>query len=317
MIPTLFPLVTIAIPTYNRAEGYLRHAIGCALAQTYRNIEIVISDNCSSDSTGEIVKGYADSRIRYFRQQVNIGANNNFNFCLEKARGHYFILLHDDDAIDADFVELCMRSACYRTGIGIIRTGARVIDGEGNTKSECRNLSGGSPLGELFLSWFSGATPIYLCNTLFYTAGLREIGGFVSRTNLYQDVVAQFRVAAGHGRLDVPDVKAGFRRHLQNRGSAAAVRDWSEDSLFLLEVMCDVATPGKDLIRERGLVYFCAKNYRIAASIRSPLRRIATYLAVYRKFGYRYSPLSFILSRRGRRFKRFFKMTMKQAESEA
>ena len=94
-----YPLVTIAIPTYNRANGYLKNAIECALKQTYRNIEVVISDNCSSDNTEEVVKGYTDPRIRYFRQSANIGANNNFNFCLEKAQGSYFLLFHDDDSI--------------------------------------------------------------------------------------------------------------------------------------------------------------------------------------------------------------------------
>ena len=309
------PLVTIAIPTYNRAEGYLRHAIECALAQTYRNLEIVISDNCSSDNTRELVNGYVDPRIRYYRHKVNIGANNNFNFCLEKAEGDYFLLLHDDDAIDPDFTDICMRSAQYRTDIGVIRTGARVIDGSGETISECRNQAAGALLGDVFLCWFSSKTPIYLCNTLFNSAGLREAGGFHSRTNLYQDVVAGFRVAAGHGRIDVPDVKASFRRHLCNRGAAADVIDWCEDSLYLLEVMCDLAPSNKDLIRQRGMVYFCRKNYRLTASLRSPLARIAAYLMVYRKFEYSYSPLRFIFSRRGSRFKRFLKMTLKQAES--
>ena len=102
------PLVTIGIPTYNRADGYLKDAIESALNQTYANLEIIISDNCSSDDTGLIVESFNDPRIKYYRHNENIGANNNFNFCLKKASGIFFLLLHDDDLIDEDFVELCM-----------------------------------------------------------------------------------------------------------------------------------------------------------------------------------------------------------------
>ena len=53
-----FPLVSIGIPTYNRADGYLRECIESAINQTYPNIEIVISDNCSSDDTEALVTGF-------------------------------------------------------------------------------------------------------------------------------------------------------------------------------------------------------------------------------------------------------------------
>ena len=317
MVDNTFPLVTIAIPTYNRANCFLKHAIECALKQTYQNVEIVISDNCSSDNTGDIVKSYGNPRVRYFRHKVNIGANNNFNFCLEKARGAYFLLFHDDDSIDADFIEVCMKSAGYRTDIGIIRTGTRVIDGKGRIKSECQNLVSNASIEGLFFDWFAAKTPIYLCNTLFNTTGLREIGGFKSEKNLYQDVVAEFKLAARYGRLDIPDVKASFRRHLDNRGSSAKVNDWCEDSLHLLNVMCDLAPSERDVILKKGMVYFCKKNYRLASAINSPLKRFNTYLTIYRKFDYQYSPIHFIFSRRGRSLKRLLQRTMKQAESKA
>lgn len=67
MIDKFQPLITIAIPTYNRADSYLRHALDSALNQTYKNIEIVVSDNCSVDNTEEVVQGLHDPRIRYFK----------------------------------------------------------------------------------------------------------------------------------------------------------------------------------------------------------------------------------------------------------
>lgn len=125
------PLVTIAIPTYNRAGGYLKQAIASAVSQTYPHIEIIVSDNCSCDHTESVVKSFRNSRIRYFRQEKNIGANNNFNFCLEQANGEYFLLLQDDDLIDADLVGTCMKQMNSNLETGIIRTGTRVIDAQG------------------------------------------------------------------------------------------------------------------------------------------------------------------------------------------
>ena len=75
------PIVTIGIPTYNRAGSFLEQVILSAVNQTYKNIEILVSDNCSTDHTEALLKRFSDPRIRYVKQPQNIGANNNFNFC--------------------------------------------------------------------------------------------------------------------------------------------------------------------------------------------------------------------------------------------
>jgi len=128
--------VTIAIPTYNRAGRFLRSAIECALAQTYPDLEILVADNCSTDATPDVVRSYPDPRIRYMRHSTNIGANSNFNACIEAASGAYFLLLPDDDVIDPDMVEACMAAAAGRTGLGVIRTGTRILDGSGRVLRE-------------------------------------------------------------------------------------------------------------------------------------------------------------------------------------
>jgi glycosyltransferase involved in cell wall biosynthesis len=81
------------------------------LAQTFTDFELVISNNDSTDGTEAICKEYVekDSRIKYVKQQVNIGAINNFNFLLEHARGIYFVWLCHDDYFDAFFLEVITR----------------------------------------------------------------------------------------------------------------------------------------------------------------------------------------------------------------
>lgn len=234
------PLVSIAIPTYNRADGYLRQAIRASLNQTYPEIEILISNNCSSDNTEEVVRTFDDKRIRYYRQKKNIGANNNFNFLLRKARGRYFVLLQDDDLIDGDFVETCMKGVAHETNVGLIQSGTRVIDAEGKVISELPNRVEGMAAIDFFRGWFACKTSPYLCSTLFNTEMLREIGGFGSRHNLFQDVLAEMQLAARFGRVGIPDVKASFRKHLGEMTFAARVGDWCDDSLQLLDAMCDL-----------------------------------------------------------------------------
>jgi glycosyltransferase involved in cell wall biosynthesis len=285
------PLVSIGIPTYNRADGYLRECIESAVNQTYSNIEIIISDNCSTDGTSNLVNGIADPRIRYFRHEKNIGANNNFNYCLEQAKGDYFLLLHDDDLIDPDFINVCMQAADFKVGPGIIRTGTRVIDSHAQPIKEKANNVAGLSTEDFFLAWFSNKTTLYLCSTLFHTKFLKAVGGFSSRHNLFQDVVAEVQLAAAHGRVDIKDVKASFRKHEGERTFEAKVKAWCEDSLDLLDLMCDKASEKKSLIREKGTQFFADVNFNRAMAVSTLNGRFKALMTVLNHFGYRYSVL--------------------------
>jgi glycosyltransferase involved in cell wall biosynthesis len=99
------PLISIGLPTYNRAS-LLCDALDSLLGQTYKNIELIISDNASMDGTQEICRKYAekDKRIKYTRQKKNIGATDNFNFVLKQGIGDYFMWAADDDLWEPDFV---------------------------------------------------------------------------------------------------------------------------------------------------------------------------------------------------------------------
>ena len=104
------PLVTVGIPTYNRPLG-LEKTLQCILKQTYIQIEIIVSDNCSTDNNVlPILQKYAaqDGRIKYFIQEKNLSLVPNFQFLLDKARGEYFMWAADDDNWDANFIEVCV-----------------------------------------------------------------------------------------------------------------------------------------------------------------------------------------------------------------
>lgn len=285
-----FPMVTIGIPTFNRADGYLKQALQSALNQTYSNLDIIVSDNCSKDNTEKVVRGFSDSRIRYYRQKENIGPNNNFNFCLKQAKGDYFLLLQDDDMIDQDFVETCMKNAGYDTKFGIIRTGTRLIESQGNVLFEIENKVEGLSFEDFILGWFRDKTSWYLCSTLFNTTKLRAIGGFQSKRNLLQDGVAIAQLASKYDRVDVQDVKASFRKHGDEITFAVRVNDWAEDFLALLDMICELAVENKSLLRNEGQRFFAGLSYKRTSAVQSPIKRLITYITIFRKFHYKYLP---------------------------
>lgn len=96
------PLVTIGIPVYNGAR-HIEQALDSVLAQDYANLEIIISDNASTDKTAEICQTYLqkDKRIQYHRNTENKGAAKNYSFVLDQANGTYFTWLACDDLFDS------------------------------------------------------------------------------------------------------------------------------------------------------------------------------------------------------------------------
>jgi len=104
------PLVSVGIPTYNRPDG-LRQAMGDICAQTFQNLEIIVSDNASPDPQNILVAeqfAAGDRRIRVFAQPSNIGPLSNFEFVLRHATGKYFMWAADDDRWQDWFVERCV-----------------------------------------------------------------------------------------------------------------------------------------------------------------------------------------------------------------
>jgi glycosyltransferase involved in cell wall biosynthesis len=103
------PRFTIGIPTYNRAHQFLGRAIQSALDQTHPDVEVIVCDNASTDNTEEIVRGFGD-RVRYHRNEKNLGMWPNFTIGPELATGEFFAWLQDDDLIHRDFAARVVRS---------------------------------------------------------------------------------------------------------------------------------------------------------------------------------------------------------------
>jgi glycosyltransferase involved in cell wall biosynthesis len=103
------PLVSVGMPVFN-GERYIGAAIDSILNQTYRNLELIISDNASVDATQEICRLYAarDRRVRYYRNKENLGLARNFNRVFELSSGEYFKWAAHDDLCASEYIEGCV-----------------------------------------------------------------------------------------------------------------------------------------------------------------------------------------------------------------
>lgn len=125
------PLVSIGIPVYN-GELSIREALNALVAQSYDNLELIISDNASTDLTGEICEEYAtkDSRVKYFRNSVNIGLYANYRRALSLATGEYFIWAAVDDLKPPKAIEQCV-NALSRNHRAVIAHGIVLVRAPG------------------------------------------------------------------------------------------------------------------------------------------------------------------------------------------
>jgi len=93
-----FPLISVCVPTYNR-QALLERAINSALSQTYKNIEIIVSDNNSEDGTEQMMKKLTEKyiQIKYYKNLSNVGMVANWRNCIQKANGEFYSILDDDN----------------------------------------------------------------------------------------------------------------------------------------------------------------------------------------------------------------------------
>jgi glycosyltransferase involved in cell wall biosynthesis len=185
------PEVTIAIPTYNR-EALLPRAIGSALSQTYRDIEVVVCDDGSMDGTQALLAGYRDERLRVIAQPENRGMFVNMNTCLSSARGKFFLMLSDDDYLEPNCVESLIAPWKRDDGLSMAygqwwyhRAGRRELQ-----------LSAGPEIEDgwsYIQGYWNGKRPTILHGVLFKTQDIVRTGGIPE--GYAQDTMMTLRIA--------------------------------------------------------------------------------------------------------------------------
>ena len=131
------PLASIGIPTFNGAK-YLRDSIESVLDQTFKDFELVLIDDVSSDETCAIAGEYArkDRRVSAIRNGKTLGLVGNFNRCIELAKGRYVCVWHQDDVMMPQNIEKKIALLEANPQVGFVHSNVLMIDEQGKVLSE-------------------------------------------------------------------------------------------------------------------------------------------------------------------------------------
>ncbi len=251
------PLVSILIPTYN-GERFLKKTLRSALEQSYKEIEIVVGDDASTDSTPEILSSTAaaDPRVRVIRHESNVGAYDNPIRLLEAARGEYVKYLLHDDLLMRDCVRDLVRGLEGTEGAQIAfsrrsmvgEDGRPVAGGELAALADRPGRLDGHELGNVVLTNCTNVigelTTILFRRTAVDPAGLWQVDG--RRLAALGDLVLSLTLLAQGPAFYSPRTLSSFRRHPSQRSGDMArlirgaldwpvVLDWSRRQGFLSE----------------------------------------------------------------------------------
>lgn len=290
------PLVTIAIPTFERLIGLLR-AVECARSQTYQNLEILISDNCSQtydihSQLFEIVEG--DCRIKVIRQPRNIGAAANFQFLCDRAQGSYFIWMTDDDYCEPSFVETLMNAVMLDPSIALCTSDVVVVDENDQIISLARleKVRAELPWRKVRRRFFRYPTSnIFFCvYGIFQTDVLRNATSLLSAAwhDFYTNVEVPFLAkVAMQGRIvAVPHLLKYYRSHNDSFYVRETINVNFVDRFCirtmvrvrLLEVILLSTLPASERLLCIGIVLFDAVKAGIRVALRTPYVAIRAVL---------------------------------------
>ncbi len=126
------PLVSLCVPTYGRA-AFIGQTLESALAQTIDDFEIIVVDDRSPDNTAEVVRSFSDQRIKFTRNEKNLGVPQNLNYTMSLAKGDYLVLLEDHDLLEPNYLQEALALMSRYPTIGFVATGLTTIDEQGNS----------------------------------------------------------------------------------------------------------------------------------------------------------------------------------------
>lgn len=199
-------LISIVLPVYN-GEKFLRESIESVLAQTYKNWELLILDDCSTDHTSDIAIEYTqkDSRIKYYRNESNLRLPRNLNRGFSLAKGDYLTWTSDDNRYRPNALEIMHSALKKNENVDFVFSSFRIMDAEGNdvemyivSEKDIKKIIGFNVVGACFL----------------YKREVYEtIGNYDPEMILVEDYDYWQRVFMKFKAIAISDVLYDYRRH--------------------------------------------------------------------------------------------------------
>lgn len=234
-------LVTIAIPTLERLH-YLREAVASARAQKHARVEVLVGDDGRDESLRAwcLAQAAEDERVRYMRHEGRLGLAGNWNALADEARGHYLVIIGDDDRLLPDFVSTLLKAATPDTSVifsnhYLIDEGGRRLEAESQacTRAYARDALPAGPLGDAAASVWRNSVPV--CASLIRTADVRRLR---FKEDLNTPEIELFaRMAEEGARFSfVPEYLAEYRTHAASATAAGLMSERLAERLLDLRV---------------------------------------------------------------------------------
>lgn len=224
------PFLSVLIPTRNRCD-LLSRALDSILSDPSPHLEVVVSDNASSDETIELPRKYRDVRVRWFRQDVDLGMVGNWNFCVDAARGERVLLLSDDDFVAPGFASAIAMQARELRSVSLAFTAYKLVCG-GQVLTSFDGSKIRFTAREFLTQVLRGRIHVQLCSALFERS-------FLARHRFRTDMVYAMDMEAWVSHVDdrgvavIPGATAFYSIHPGNASTAIALSGrFAEDVLI-------------------------------------------------------------------------------------
>lgn len=259
------PFFTIGIPNYERPH-YLREALQSILAQSFEDFEVIVSDDCSKADIASVISEFSDPRLRWVRQEENLGAVANFNYVIGQARGRYIVFHQNDDLLHRDFLlrayeafqrhpDAVLYASCFWTGN--IQQGFRAST-DIHTDKAADILAGGPFLldGNLFCARLLVSFPITFPVIAISAEHWHAVGGYFADYELGADQITLCRVLIGGTLLYDTRIGGIYRAHAEQTSRSSAKRDKKHfHKLTLQQMLSDLErhqVPWEELLRNHA-----------------------------------------------------------------
>jgi glycosyltransferase involved in cell wall biosynthesis len=241
---SIHPLVTIGIPTRNRAS-IVGDATKRALAQTYSNIEVLVSDNGSTDDTVATLRSIADSRLRILTSPEDIGLCANHSKCIREAEGEFLLLVPDDDSISETFIKRAVDLLRVEQGIQAVVGAYGVFFADESRDRPAiiskRLFTGIWDGSEIFKECLRGQLSATMLSTVVRTELLRSIG-WPTEYQAADDLLTMGRILLS-GRVGLLNERcATLAIHDRSRSNRLGLDSHFRETQEVMEVFSDIAT---------------------------------------------------------------------------
>lgn len=206
------PRISFVMPAWK--SRFIRQAILSILRQTCPEWELIVVDDCSPEPLEEIVNTFKDSRIRYIRNDENLGGKDlvrQWNHCITFAKGDFIVLASDDDIYKETFCGECVRLIDKYPSVNLVRSSVETIDEDGKHLYSDYIPSEFISKQEYLYLWLTGQLSTCIGNFAFRRTALMEAGGFISFPCAFGTDVATPIALSNNGVANLPQMLFCFR----------------------------------------------------------------------------------------------------------